>query len=158
MNLLSFYKDEGLTEEFSDKHMPEIALTLAAGNMVGVYARLNYKCKDIGLFLTESSSNSEWRYPIDFSNQTSVINLKSMNSEENPTKGLYIMRLGDASATFFNHNTGSSYSNRILLSTTDEIYEEGYVFLFTIGFVANENLAKNKRLFCGISSYGVLVE
>lgn len=158
MDLLSFYRDEALTEEFSDKHMPEIGISLAAGNTIDIYARLNYKCKDVGLFLTETSSNSEWAYPIDFNNQTSVINLKSMNNDENPDKGLYVMIAGYASTIFFNHNNGSKYSNRIILTSSDTIYPNGYVFLFKVGFVPNENLAQNKRLFCGISSYGVLVE
>ena len=156
MQLLSFFSDAACTVEFSDRHIPDIPEQLNSEDGMKVYARVNFRAKDIGLFLTESTSNSDWRYPIEVSNQTSLINLQAMNNETSPTLGLSLTKT-DGSILYFNSTAGANISNRLILTEPDVILEEGSPISFVLKFKANENVSANKRLFAGITSYGVLV-
>ena len=158
MQLLSFYKNETLVEEYSDRDIPTIGNALVAAGELKVVAKVNFKSKDIGLILTETSSNSEWKYPMDYSNETSVINIRAMNNEANPEKGLAIRLAGTANWKFFNSETGARFSNKVLLTEAGAEINTGQLITFFIKFVPNTETASNKRLFCAISSHGVLVD
>ena len=157
MQLLSFFYDQACRIEYSDKHIPEIPELLNSVEGMKVYAKVNFRCKDIGLFLTETSSNSDWRYPIDVPNQTSLINLQQMNNEAYPELGLSLIK-EDSSEEWFNSRNGSTIGNRIFLTDPDDTIEEGDVLSFYLKFYPNPSVSANKRLFAGITSYGILVD
>jgi hypothetical protein len=157
MQLLSFFSDQDCLNEYSDRDIPSIPAMLTSPEGMEIFAKVNFKCKDIGLFLTETSSNADWRYPIDEPNQTSLINLQQMNNEENSDKGLYL-RKEDNSIEWFNSTNGSTIGNKLFLSEPDVIVEEGDVIKFYLHFVPNPTVSANKRLFAGITSHGTLVD
>ena len=158
MQLLSFYKTVNLTDEYSDRDMPTIANSLRDNGELEIVAKVNFKSKDIGLILTETSSNSEWKYPIDYSNETSVINIRAMNNENNPEKGLAVRLSETTDWKFFSSETGARFSNKILLTAAGVEMNAGDQIAFSIKFVPNTEVASDKRLFCAISSHGVLVD
>ena len=157
MELLSFFRDQACLNEYSDRDIPVIPLMLSSPEGMKVYAKVNFRCRDIGLFLTETSSNADWQYPIDEPNQTSLINLQQMNNEDYPDSGLLLVR-EDNSREWFSSSSGSSIGNKLFLSAAGENIEADTVIIFYLLFVPNPAVSANKRLFAGITSHGTLVD
>jgi hypothetical protein len=157
MQLLSFFKDAGCSNEYSDRDIPLIPTMLSSVEGMKVYAKVNFRCKDIGLFLTETSSNADWQYPIDEPNQTSLINLQQMNNEDYPDSGLLLVK-EDNSREWFSSSNGSSIGSKLYLSLPGDIIEEDVVINFDLMFIPNATVSANKRLFAGITSHGTLVD
>ena len=163
MNFISLYKDSSLVEEYEDRDMPEIAGILARGENLDVYIKFNFPTKNLGLYLTQTSSNADFRYPIDIGNASSRIHLLNMNTLENPSDGLSVCRVIDVFGEvetqfkFFNNENGSTSDNRIILGVENYKYNAGESMHLRFKFKASSTVAPNKRLFIGVESFGELV-
>jgi hypothetical protein len=150
MNVLSFFHNNALNNEYSDRDMPNLSEMLNTPAGVPVCARVNVKCKNIGLYLTESSSTSDYRFPIELSRYSSLADIQSMNTAATPDEGLSITLGGDK--FYFNNDSGSAYSNRIIIGPDNDGYEEGALIEFSIQFAPSDTIAIFKRLFIGIEA------
>ena len=150
MNVLSFFHDNTLNNEYSDRDMPDLSEVLNTAPGVSVCARVNVKCKNIGLYLTESSSAMDYRFPIELSRYSSLADIQSMNTTATPDEGLSITL--DGIKFYFNNDNGSTYSNRIIIGPNNDGYEEGTLIEFSIQFDPSHTIATFKRLFVGIEA------
>ena len=147
--LISFFKDGNLQEELSDKDIPELS-TLLNGEGINLFLRVNYECKNLGLYIIESTSTSDFRYPQELSLQSSKINILQIGSKG--TGGLKVINLFDNNEKVFSLEEGSDFDNRILVTTQDQVIEVNTILKINLSFESDETISGGKRLFFAIES------
>jgi hypothetical protein len=153
-----FFKP-GTGDEYGDFDLPEIATSLKEGDLT-ISCKVITPCKNLGLYLTESSSLGRYRFQGDISSGRSLL---AFNRDEEPEAGLKIKSSWTMSVSgntvqeelpykFFTIDQGSNYNNKIIIGPADTVLEEGFLITLTLSFGTSSTISVDKRIFVGIEA------
>lgn len=152
-----FKPDTG--DEYGDFDLPEIATSLKQGELQ-ISCRVISPCKNLGLYLTESSSLGRYKFQGDISSGRSLLDF---NRDDESEAGLKIKSswsrdvdgntiFEELPYKFFKVDQGSDYSNKIIIGPADTDLEEGFLITLTLSFEPSSTISVNKRIFVGIEA------
>ena len=157
---LRFLKDDGT--DYSDRDLPGIATALLNGEELTINCTVVQKCKNLGLYLTESSSLGDYRFQPDISRNN--LDLLAFESDNEPDSGLSVSSTwnetndanevipGERDYTIFSVSAGADYTNRILVGPENYEMAVGYSISIKLKFKPSELVLKDKRIFIGIEA------
>ena len=153
-----FFK-HNTSDEYGDFDLPEIATSLKEGELT-ISCKVISPCKNLGLYLTESSSLGRYKFQGDISSGRSLLDF---NRDEESEAGLKVKSSWNRNVDggivqeespykFFKIDQGSDYSNKIIIGPADTDLEEDFLITLTLSFGRSSTISVDKRIFVGIEA------